>query len=120
MDLKLYKKLYKKYSKLPLPREVWDSAEHEEYMNAFHNDKECQEWELKERIKKAGIDIKKFCCINMAYHLIEDKKSRKTGNIEYDSVIAYSPKRKTFGLPIHDGGGSWISISYCPWCGSKL
>jgi type II restriction/modification system DNA methylase subunit YeeA len=58
MELKEYKKLYKIYSILPLPRELWDTPQHEEYMNAFHNDKKCQEWELKQRIKKAGIDYK--------------------------------------------------------------
>jgi len=25
-----------------------------------------------------------------------------------------------FGLVIHDGGNSWVSISHCPFCGSSL
>lgn len=25
-----------------------------------------------------------------------------------------------YGIPIHDGGASFISINYCPWCGIKL
>lgn len=25
-----------------------------------------------------------------------------------------------FGLPIHDGGRSAITIDFCPWCGSPL
>jgi hypothetical protein len=25
-----------------------------------------------------------------------------------------------YGIPIHDGGGSYITIDYCPWCGAKL
>jgi hypothetical protein len=24
------------------------------------------------------------------------------------------------GLVVHDGGGSYIAIQYCPWCGAKL
>ena len=120
MELSRYKQLYKKYSKLPLPREIWDTPEHREYMKAFHNDQQCQEWELKQRIKKAGIDYKKYCCISMAYYLIEDKESKKNGEINYDSVITHHKKEKTFGIPIHDGGSSYIKIKFCPWCGKQL
>jgi hypothetical protein len=120
MDLTKFKKLNKIYSKLPLPREVWDTPEHEEYMDAFHNDKDCQEWELKRRIKEAGIDYKKYCCVDMAYHLIEDKVSKNKVEINYDSIITHTSKRKEFGIPIHDGGSSYIQINYCPWCGKKL
>lgn len=120
MNLTKYKKLYKIYSKLPLPREVCDTPEHEEYIEAFHNDKECQEWNLKRRIKNAGISYKKYCCIDMAFHLIEDKISKDKEQINYDSIITHTPKRKMFGIPIHDGGSSFIKINYCPWCSQKL
>lgn len=120
MDLTKFKKLSKAYSKLPLPKEVWDTPEYEEYMEAFHHDKDCQEWELKRRIKEAGINYKKYCCVDMAYYLIEDKISKDKEEINYDSVITHASKRKEFGIPIHDGGSSYIQINYCPWCGQKL
>jgi len=25
-----------------------------------------------------------------------------------------------FGLIVHDGGQSFITISFCPWCGTKV
>ncbi|WP_435832452.1 DUF6980 family protein [Nonomuraea rubra] len=28
--------------------------------------------------------------------------------------------RRSFGLPIHDGGSSSIAIRYCQWCGARL
>lgn len=118
MNLTKFKKLNKVYSKLPLPKEVWDTPEYEEYMEAFHNNKDCQEWELKRRIKEAGINYRKYCCVHMAYYLIEEKISKD--KINYDSVITYASKRKEFGIPIHDGGSSYIQINYCPWCGQKL
>jgi hypothetical protein len=96
MNLKTYKKLHKKYSEFPLRKEVWDTPEHQAYADAFHNNKDCQLWELKQRVKKAGINYKNYCCIDMAYQLI------------------------AFGLPIHDGGSSFIKINFCPWCGKKL
>ena len=56
----------------------------------------------------------------MAYHLIEDKNEKLSGQINYDSVITQYKKGKAFGIPIHDGGSSFIRINYCPWCGKKL
>jgi hypothetical protein len=36
-----------------------------------------------------------------------------------DSLIVVRPDG-TYGLRIHDGGSSAISIAFCPWCGSAL
>ncbi|MBK1884552.1 hypothetical protein JIN85_19205 [Luteolibacter pohnpeiensis] len=37
-----------------------------------------------------------------------------------DALINYSAKFDEYGIIVHDGGSSSISIDYCPWCGSKL
>ncbi|MBS0044422.1 hypothetical protein KFE26_19255 [Shewanella sp. M16] len=37
-----------------------------------------------------------------------------------DVLVTYSPKFDEYGLIVHDGGTSSISIYYCPWCGTKL
>jgi hypothetical protein len=37
-----------------------------------------------------------------------------------DCLIDYWPKSKTYGIMIHDGGESMITIQFCPWCGTKL
>jgi hypothetical protein len=37
-----------------------------------------------------------------------------------DVLINYIPKFDEYGIIIHDGGNSVISISYCPWCSTKL
>lgn len=125
MELKRFKRLYKIYSVLPLPREVWDTPEHEAYVKALHSDKLCSEWYLKQKIKDAGINYKRYCCIDMAYRSIEDKKEKQQmkndpEHINYDSVITFDKSHKSFGIPIHDGGASYIRIKYCPWCGEKL
>lgn len=117
MDLKLFRKLCKVYSG-PLPKEVWQTAEYESYLEAINFDKECADWYLKQRIREAGLSYKKYCCVDMAYRLIEDKKSKRQKEINYDSVVIQ--RSDCFGLPIHDGGNSCIPINYCPWCGSKL
>ena len=37
-----------------------------------------------------------------------------------DRVIAYSDKFDEYGLIVHDGGTSSITILFCPWCAAKL
>ncbi|MBC7450123.1 MAG: hypothetical protein H7259_01395 [Cytophagales bacterium] len=99
---------------------IWDTPEYIEYANASREDQDCREWELKKQIKKAGLNYTKYCCIQIAYYLIEEKKSKGKEEINYDSIITCNSKRKSFGLPIHDGGSSYIKIYFCPWCGQKL
>ena len=38
-----------------------------------------------------------------------------------DCLVDYWERRKMYGLMTrNDAGGGMISISYCPWCGTKL
>jgi hypothetical protein len=37
-----------------------------------------------------------------------------------DSLVYFSPEFREYGLIIHDGGHSYVTIQYCPWCGARL
>lgn len=37
-----------------------------------------------------------------------------------DHIVFYDVKARTYGIIIHDGGSSFVTIAYCPWCGTKL
>ena len=37
-----------------------------------------------------------------------------------DVLIAYVAKFDEFGIRVHDGGSSIVSIAFCPWCGTRL
>ena len=37
-----------------------------------------------------------------------------------DALIDYWPDTGTYGIIVHDGGESMITISFCPWCGTEL
>ena len=37
-----------------------------------------------------------------------------------DALVGRFGKTEDYGLFIHDGGGSHVEISYCPWCGTRL
>jgi len=116
MELKKFKQLHKKFSSFPLNRNTTDTQEHNDYINALHDLKHCSDWYLKQQIKKAGIKTK-HCCLEMSYHLIIDSETKE---YDADAVITFTKKTKTYGIPIHDGGASYIKINYCPWCGKQL
>ena len=35
-------------------------------------------------------------------------------------ALAYIPKFREWGVPIPDGGSSYLVLTYCPWCGVRL
>lgn len=61
-----------------------------------------------------------FCCERMG-DAVNYKCREHSNPFECpDNLIYFSTKSKEYGLIIHDGGESLISISFCPWCGSRL
>lgn len=60
-----------------------------------------------------------YCCQRLDYHLNQVCAFHKDDPYTCpDSVIVKTGKG--FGLPIHDGGSSFIEIKFCPWCGSRF
>ena len=37
-----------------------------------------------------------------------------------DSLVYWSEQFDEYGLIVHDGGSSYVTIHYCPWCGNCL
>lgn len=40
--------------------------------------------------------------------------------VEEENSIVYIPKSREYGVPIADGGTSFLLIGFCPWCGREL
>ena len=57
------------------------------------------------------------CCDQMRYFL---KNNDKNKVFDSDDIIYYALKFDEYGIVVHDGGSSYITIQYCPWCGKKL
>jgi hypothetical protein len=69
-------------------------------------------------VKSSG--MAKHCCESMVSNVENRCDDHKDRFDCPDSLIHYSSYSDTYGLIIHDGGSSVISINYCPWCGTKL
>ena len=37
-----------------------------------------------------------------------------------DALIVYNEIFDEYGIPVHDGGASYVLIAHCPWCSAKL
>ena len=120
MTINEFKILHRKFSKLPLPIEVWQSEEYNNYIEALYENQDFQDWVLVQKFEKHGFDYHEFCCLEMSDKIFQSK--HKNGDIKYGDVdvIINHWKDGTFGIPIHDGGSSLIQINFCPWCGTNL
>ena len=117
MDLRQFKILYKKFSSRKLDKDVWQTKEYSDYIDAINEDETIADWYLKQQIKKSKVKVGRHCCTKMTYYLTFDKRTKE---INPDAIVRFNKKNKDYGIPIHDGGQSFIEIDYCPWCGTRL
>lgn len=116
LDLRQFKILYKKFNSRKLDEGVWPTKEYSDYFDAIENE-ETGEWYLKQKIKESKVKVGRQCCTKMTYYLTFDKKTKE---INPDAIIRFAKRTKEYGIPIHDGGSSYILIKHCPWCGTRL
>ena len=65
-------------------------------------------------------DERFYCCDQMQQQL-SHVCGEHTDPFECpNQLISYNVKFNEYGLIIHDGGTSSISIRCCPWCGTQL
>ena len=59
-----------------------------------------------------------FCCARMEQDLTQIC-AQHPDRFDCADALMYRDD-DSYGLIVHDGGSSYIRISYCPWCGTKL
>ena len=55
LDLKEFKRLYKKFSSKTLDKNVWDTKEYSDYIDSMTEDEIIEDWYLKQQIKKSKV-----------------------------------------------------------------
>jgi hypothetical protein len=64
------------------------------------------------------------CCADMGYHaeyVCPDTAKLHDGDpLGCPDRLVVRHKDGSYGLLVHDGGSSSVSISHCPWCGRAL
>jgi hypothetical protein len=63
---------------------------------------------------------KSFCCEKMADKVEESLNQNGETKHEDVDIVMNRTREGVYGIPIHDGGTSFIEINNCPWCGARL
>ncbi|MBO0469688.1 hypothetical protein JZO66_03955 [Enterococcus sp. DIV0242_7C1] len=58
----------------------------------------------------------KYCCIQFEKFVTNSKNEF----INTNKLIYHDERFDEYGIIIHDGGQSYITITHCPWTGEKL
>ncbi|WP_371816392.1 hypothetical protein [Roseateles sp. DAIF2] len=60
------------------------------------------------------------CCDSMSYWANRTCDQHATPFECPDALVLFDATSGQYGLIVHDGGSSTITIQHCPWCGHRL
>lgn len=121
MDCNQYEALAAKYMDLTLPADVWQSQEYSEWCDHIHECSSCSDWYQERIVVSRGLSLADFPCVHVAYHASK-KCDQHNDPWECDVTLVRGKDESAnqFGIPVRDGGRSFIAIQFCPWCGTPL
>lgn len=65
-------------------------------------------------------DMVRHCCISMTQALEHTCQQHETPFDCPDTVLVYNEPFDEYGIPVRDGGETYVIVTHCPWCGTKL
>jgi len=101
-----------------LPRET--SPLDVKFAGHMHTCEACGEWYMKQEARRCGVDPSKHPCVHIAYAIRREPGAKGDVHDDPDVALIYHIRSKRYGIPVRDGGSSYIHITHCPWCGKKL
>ena len=60
------------------------------------------------------------CCAVMAHSLVHTCEQHSDPFDCPDVALVYHEIFGEYGIPVRDGGASYLVIAHCPWCGTGL
>jgi hypothetical protein len=121
MDCDTFRSLYLSYGRSQVGRQIAANdglSNGDNWHNHLHDCESCGDWYLEQRVADAGLELSEFPCVHLAYHAILDCGQHDDPWDCPDVTIVKTDGG--YGVPVRDGGSSFIAISYCPWCGKKI
>lgn len=68
-----------------------------------------------------SVSTKQIHCCSRMTEAINFRCSEHASSFDCpDMLVMYWEKFDEYGLVVHDGGTSVVTIQYCPWCGARL
>lgn len=116
MKCQEFRRLYK-----PFVEDLqWDikSKKYGQWIGHLNACTKCCDWYQLKQVESWGADPSKYPCVHVAYHSAMHCDQHKDAWECVDTALACIDN--VFGIPVRDGGPSFIEIKYCPWCGIEL
>ena len=120
MKCKEFEIYYNQLKKRKITIDEINTEKFNEYNNHLDECIKCYDFYLTKQLKHRKINVKQYPCLHIAYHSTFNCKIHKNKWDCPDNTLIFSKKTKKYGIPIRDGGKSFIEIKYCPWCGEKI
>jgi hypothetical protein len=96
------------------------SPQDDKFVRHMHACEACGEWYMWQVARQRGVDPSEHPCVHIAYRISREPGVTGDAHDDPDVTLIYSVKTKRYGIPVRDGGSSYIHITHCPWCGKKL
>ena len=112
-----FKNLFEQFVVSPTQK-ARESKKYLEWCRHMNICSECSDWYQMKIVQSRGADPAKYPCVHVAYHSVLECDIHKDAWECADTMLVR--EKNVFGLPVRDGGGSFIEINFCPWCGIKL
>ena len=78
----------------------------------------CADYEMACIVRADGVNLSRFPCVHAAHYSLHRCSMHRDGWSCPDTMLVKT--RRGFGLPVRNGGSSYIEIQFCPWCGIAL
>lgn len=79
----------------------------------------CSDAVLEAAVAEFGLHLADYPCVHVAYHSHHTCDQHADAWSCPDTMLVRT-KDGEFGMPVRDGGPSFITINNCPWCGVSL
>ncbi len=113
-----FRELYPVASELNPEKGAIDGPTQDMWFDHLNRCGDCSDWYMGESVKVRGEDPTAHPCVHVAYygptHCDEHPNPFDCPDVV---VMKFGDE---YGLPVRDGGTSYITIENCPWCGKHL
>jgi hypothetical protein len=99
-------------------RTRFDDESYSDWVEHLNNCQSCGDWYLTAQLEARAVPLDDVPCVHVAYHSLLNCEVHQ--NAWECPDVALVRDDGTFGIPVRDGGSSFIEINYCPWCGQSL
>ncbi len=118
MDCAGFREAHATYSKLPADSE--ETEEDEDYTGHLNDCRSCGDFFMAEAVRERGHQPESFPCVHIAYYSTFTCDESNDPWECADAVLVRGESDAHYGIPVRDGGSSYIEVRYCPWCGKQI